>query len=88
MNEYFKEYTRKQNLVPDTNRDDPRYTKNADAFYQPPPAGEVLRALCTYPGIDGWMFDDALITTDLELGEVAVELDDLVHTTYIFGRIN
>ena len=88
MNEYFEEYTREQKLVPvaKNDREDPRYTKNADALYQPPPAVKVLRALCVYPGIDGPMFDNAIISH--YDNEVAIELDDLTHTTYIFGEVS
>jgi hypothetical protein len=87
MNEYFREYVRAQHLVPDGHEDDPRYSKNADALYRPPSAGEVLLALCTYPGISGPMFDDALIAADPQSGEVQVELDDLTHTVYTFGSV-
>jgi hypothetical protein len=87
MNEYFEEYSREQDLVPAAYKNDPRYYKNADAFYRPPSAYTVLAALCAYPGIDGPMFDNAVITSVPETGEVSVELDDMTHTTYIFGSV-
>jgi hypothetical protein len=90
MNTYFEEYAREQDLVPVSRDklDDPRYYKNADALYTSPSPFEVLRALCTYPGIDGPMFDNALVTSDEGTGQVAIEVDDLTRTTYIFGSLD
>jgi hypothetical protein len=84
MNEYFEEYAREQNLAPVSRSelDDPRYYKNADALYRPLSAYTVLLALCTYPGINSPMFDNAVISGDTE--SVAVELDDMIATTYVF----
>ena len=84
MNEYFEERAEEMGLLPVSNahRDDPRYS-DADV-YKPLPAFEVLRALCTYPGIDGPMFDNAVVSFDADTCQVSIEVDDLLRTEYAF----
>ena len=82
MNEFFTERAEAQSGY---GRDRRVTLDMALSLDQPLTPFEVLKALATYPGIDGPVFDNATVACYEKEGDVMIKLDDLTGTEYYFG---